>query len=150
MARSGLHAVPRQVSMHVQQLSWQDTRVPEVGTTADKISDITLARQYRERGRKQLFQTADQTLSTDGSRLVGTVLALPSPSDGKQRTNGKHAWGNRCTWKCTLLHQQCFLHMHAEWWVMRVIKAQHVIVAKSQQGHGVLLNPSLSVEEPGP
>lgn len=71
MARSGLHAVPRQVSMHVQQLSWQDARVPEVGTTADQISGITLAWQYGERGRKELFQTADQTLSADGSRWWG-------------------------------------------------------------------------------
>ncbi len=88
MARSGLHAVPRQVSMHVQQLSWQDTRVPEVGTTADKISDITLARQYRERGRKQLFQTADQTLSTDGSRLVGTVWPFLPPLMGNSARTG--------------------------------------------------------------
>lgn len=88
MARSGLHAVPRQVSMHVQQLSWQDTRVPEVGTTTDKISGITLARQYGERGRKELFQTADQTLSADGSRLVGTVWPFLPPLMG----NTAHEW----------------------------------------------------------
>ncbi len=80
--RSGLHAVPRQVSMHVQQLSLQDARVPEVGTTADQISGITLARQYGERGRKELFQTADQTLSADGSRLVGTVWPFLPPLMG--------------------------------------------------------------------
>lgn len=75
MAVPGLHAVPRQVSMHVQQLSWQDAIVPEVGRLLIRLVGHHAGTAVRRRGgRKELFQTADQTLSADGSRLVGTVM----------------------------------------------------------------------------
>lgn len=52
------------------------------GTTADKISGNTLPQQGGEGGRKELFHTADQTLSADGSCLLGTVWPFLPPLMG--------------------------------------------------------------------